>query len=65
MTSTINAYMLALREIWKKSFGEYHVMSRSKMILKLKKVVDLYYSQVYTKIHQKLERRKSNVGIKI
>lgn len=36
------------------------------MILKLKKVVDLYYSQVYTKIHQKLERRKSNnVGIKI
>ena len=47
-----------------KSFGEYHVMSRSNVTLKLKKVVEHYYSQVYRKIHRKLEKHISNnVGI--
>ena len=40
-------------------------MSRSNATLKLKKLVDHYNSQVYTKIHQKSEKHKNiNDGIK-
>ena len=61
MVSTINSYTKALIDIWKRSFGDLHVTSRSSVNNKLQKLVEHYYSQVYVKVHRKSEKHKKNV----
>ena len=61
MISTINSYTKALIDIWKRSFGDLHVTSRSSVTNKLQKLVEHYYSQVYVKVHRKSEKHKKNV----
>ena len=61
MVSTINSYTKALIDIWKRSFGDLHVTSRSSVTNKLQKLVEHYYSQVYVKVHRKSEKHKKNV----
>ena len=41
MVSTINSYTKALIDIWKRSFGDLHVTSRSSVTNKLQKLVNL------------------------
>ena len=48
-------------DIWKRSFGDLHVTSRSSVNNKLQKLVEHYYSQVYVKVHRKSEKHKNNV----
>ena len=47
MNDTINRYANALIEIWVKSFGTNHVMSRRGVVMRLEKLVQLYYTKVY------------------
>ena len=54
MISTINSYTKALIDIWKRSFGDLHVTSRSSVTNKLQKLVEHYYSQVYVKVYREL-----------
>ena len=61
MVSTINSYTKAPIDIWKRSFGDLHVTSRSSVNNKLQKLVEHYYSQVYVKVHRKSEKHKKNV----
>ena len=61
MVSTINSYTKAPIDIWKRSFGDLHVTSRSSVNNKLQKLVEHYYSQVYVKVHRKSEKHKMNV----
>ena len=61
MVSTINSYTKTLIDIWKRSFGDLHVTSRSSVTNKLQKLVEHYYSQVYVKVHRKSEKHKKNV----
>ena len=58
MTTTINSYACALIDIWKRSFGDQHVGSRSSVVYKLEKLVNDYYNRVYLKIHRKSDRHK-------
>ena len=61
MVSKINSYTKAIIDIWKRSFGDLHVTSRSSVTNKLQKLVEHYYSQVYVKVHSKSEKHKKNV----
>ena len=61
MVSTINSYTKALIDIWKRTFGDLHVTSRSSVTNKLQKLVEHYYSQVYVKVHRKSQKHKNNV----
>ena len=61
MFSTIKSYTKALINIWKGSFGDIHVTSRSSVTNKLQKIVKHYYSQVYVKVHRKSKNHKKNV----
>ena len=61
MVSTINSYNKALIDIWKRSFGDLHITSRSSVTNKLKKLVEHYYSQLYVKVYRKSEKHKKNV----
>ena len=61
MFSTIKSYTKALINIWKGSFGDIHVTSRSSVTNKLQKIVKHYYSQVYVKVHRKSKKHKKNV----
>ena len=61
MVSTINSYTEALIDIWKRTFGDLHVTSRSSVTNKLQKLVEHYYSQVYVKVHRKSQKHKKNV----
>ena len=61
MVSTINSYTKALIDVWKRSFGDLHITSRSSVTNKLKKLVENYYSQLYVKVHRKSEKHKKNV----
>ena len=61
MVSTINSYTKALIDIWKRTFGDLHVTSRSSVTNKLQKLVEHYYSQVYVKVHRKSQKHKKNV----
>ena len=64
MNSVISAYVKALIDIWKRSFGNDHVMSRSSVTSKLQKLVDHYYNQVYIKIHRKSDKHKKESNSK-
>ena len=46
--ATIHANAVALIVVWKKAFGEEHVMAKTSLIKKLEKLVDSYYNQVYS-----------------
>ena len=61
MVSTINSYTKVLIDIWKRTFGDLHVTSRSSVTNKLQKLVEHYYSQVYVKVHRKSQKHKKNV----
>ena len=52
MSSAINSYSLALMNVWTKSFGKGHIMSRSSITKKLVKLTNSYYSQVYVSSHR-------------
>ena len=53
MFSTIKSYTKALKNIWKRSFGDIHITSRSSVTNKLQKIVKHYYSQIFVKVHRK------------
>ena len=61
MVSSINSYSKALIDIWKRSFGDLRVTSRSSVTNKLQKLVEHYYSQVNVKVHHKSEKHRKNV----
>ena len=46
---TIHAYGNVLIEIWQKSFGAKHVMTRRSVEMKLKRVAKDYYNKVHNK----------------
>ena len=58
MVSTINSYTKAPIDIWKRSFGDLHVTSRSSVTNKLQKLVEHDYCQVYVKVYRKSEKDK-------
>ena len=53
MKSTIQAYYVALVNIWTKSFSKDHAMTRRAIITKLGKLVANYNTRVYKKAHMK------------
>ena len=55
MKSTIQAYYVALVNIWTKSFSKDHVVTQRAIITKLEKLVANYYTWVYKKAHMKEE----------
>ena len=61
VVGTINSYTKALIDIWKRSFGDLHVTSRSSVTNKLQKLGEHYYSHVYVKVNRKSEKHKMNV----
>ena len=57
--ATIHANAVALIVVWKKAFGEEHVMAKTSVIKKLEKLVDSYYNQVYSVFHCSKPRSSS------
>ena len=57
--TTIYAYAVALIVVWKKAFGEEHVMAKTSAIKKLEKLVNSYYNQVYSVFHRSKPRSSS------
>ena len=57
--ATIHAYTVALIVVWKKAFGEEHVMTKTSAIKKLEKLVNSYYNQVYSVFHHSKSRSSS------
>ena len=51
-----HAYAVALIVVWKKAFGEEHVMTKTSVIIKLEKLVNSYYNQVYSMFHRSKPR---------
>ena len=49
MTKTIHSYCLALVDVWTKSFGNGHVMSRSSITKKLEKLVYGYWKENHSR----------------
>ena len=47
MSTTASAYTDALVEIWLKSLGEEHVFTQRAVKLKVKKLVEHYYINVF------------------
>ena len=45
--------------VWKKAFGEEHVMTKTSAIKKLEKLVNSYYNQVYSVFHHSKSRSRS------
>ena len=60
MNDTINRYANALIEIWVKSFGTNHVMSRRGVVMRLEKLVQLYYTKVYNISNRKSVKNKGD-----
>ena len=56
---TIHAYAMSLINVWVKAFGQGHVMSRNGITKKLQKLVDSYWSDVYSKAHRKEGKGKT------
>ena len=55
----VHAYAVALIVVWKKAFGEEHVMTKTSAIKKLEKLVNSYYNQVYSVFHHSKSRSSS------
>ena len=55
--STLISYYTALMNVWTKSFGEGHRLTRKSIMKKLEKVCDSYYNEVYTKCSRKTQKR--------
>ena len=61
MVSAINSHTKVLIDIWKRSFGDLHVTSKSSVTNKLQKLREHYYSHLYVKVNRKSEKHKKNV----
>ena len=59
MRVTINSYGCELRDIWKRSFGDQHVGSRSSVVYKLEKLTTEYSNHVYVKLHHKSDTQEN------
>ena len=57
--ATIHANAVALIVVWKKAFGEEHVMAKASVTKKLEKLVDSYYNRVYSVFHCSKPRSSS------
>ena len=55
----VHAYAVALIVVWKKAFGEEHVMTKTSVIKKLEKLVTSYHNQVYSVFHCSKPRSSS------
>ena len=66
MSATINSYACASIDIWKRSFGDQHVGSRSSVVYKLEKLTTEYYNHVYVTLDCKSDtHKKTNVKKKL
>ena len=61
MSTTVDAYTDALVGIWLKAFGEEHVLTRRAMKMKVEKLVNYYYHNVYVEAHR-TKPKKGNVA---
>ena len=52
MNKAINNYAKCLIEMWEKSFTDKHVKPRKTVVNRLDKLVNLYYTNVYNKVHR-------------
>ena len=59
MISSVHAYTCSLIDIWQRSFGNDHVMTRNAVTSKINKVVDHYYNHVYANSHWKASKNKN------
>ena len=50
---------MSLINVWVKTFGQSHVMSRNGITKKLQKLVDSYWNDVYSKAHRKKGKGKT------
>ena len=57
--AAIHAFAIAFIVVWKKAFGEEHVMTKTSVIKKLEKLVNSYYNQVYSVFHRSKPRSSS------
>ena len=60
-SATINSHAFVLIDIWKRSFGDQHVGSRSSVVYKLEKLTTECYNHVYVKLHRKSDTHKKIV----
>ena len=59
MISSVHAYACSLIDIWQRSFGNDHVMTRIAVTYKINKIVDHYYNHVYANSHQNASKNKN------
>ena len=59
MISSVHAYTCSLIDIWQRSFGNDHIMTRNAVTYKINKVVDRYYSHVYANLLWKASKNKN------
>ena len=50
--SAINTFMLSLRQMWAKAFGEEHVIGEKYIKKRLKEILKSFHNKVYIKSHR-------------
>ena len=64
MKLCIQAYVTALIDIWTKSFGVEHILTRGCFTKRVKKLVTNYYNNVYSESQCKKPKKKGSTFIK-
>ena len=59
MNKAILCYSNALIKLWKKTFGRQHVLAKTSVILKIKKLVKHYYNNVISKANRSKPKKKN------
>ena len=65
MNTEISNYSKMLIDLWCKSFGKGHNLSLTSVKLRLTKLINEYYKEVYVKAHQKKKNTQKTACVQL